>query len=197
MRFTRNEKNRAVALTGRASDSKSEGCGFESLLPCQIEEVVRGKKKIQMAIHRKEQGKIVRLSSFGLLLVMSLFVYFGLERFLNAYDLREPVYFSLAAYEVTLPRILSLVCAGVLLWFAWRWTHVKPRAVDFLVDVEGEMRKVVWPYNSEGRTFGEKTKELRTSSIVVVGVVIFLAYTLFLFDKGFSELMRIFLRTQG
>jgi hypothetical protein len=38
MRDLEFEGNRPVALTARASDSKSEGWGFESLLACHINE---------------------------------------------------------------------------------------------------------------------------------------------------------------
>lgn len=153
--------------------------------------------KGNMAMHRPGQGKIVRLSALGLLVILSLFLYVGLERFLNAYELGGILLLPNETYDITLPRAIGLLVAVVMLWFSWRWTQTKPKSVDFLVDVEGEMRKVVWPINPEGRTFGEKTRELRTSSFVVLGVVLFLAYTLFMFDAGFRLVFGLILGESG
>jgi hypothetical protein len=47
------ERDRPVALTARASDSKSEGWGFKSLLACQTLYVKRYKRNIRIT------GKIV------------------------------------------------------------------------------------------------------------------------------------------
>jgi len=82
---------------------------------------------------------------------------------------------QIAAFDALFIPIFSLSLAGVILlfglWFGYRLIHWMTFA-DFLISVEGEMAKVSWPGKGE----------IRSSTIVVLVVFVFLAGMLLLYD---------------
>jgi preprotein translocase SecE subunit len=129
------------------------------------------------------------------MLALALFSYQGISEVLSAYGLAEESWQLLVVQGKSfyLANAVALFVALFVSFVAFRLVFFKPKPVDFLIDVESEMKKTVWPINPEGRTIVEKTRELRTSSFVVVCVVLFMAYVLFFMDKGLSLLMRTIL----
>lgn len=70
---------------------------------------------------------------------------------------------------VTLPII------AVAAWLIWKMVGTSPRSADFLIDTEGEMRKVNWPARRE------VTGSTWVVIIVMVGMMTLLGVTDFLF----------------
>lgn len=146
-------------------------------------------------MHKPEHGRIARLSALGLMLGLSVFGYFGLQQFFSAYGLAEGSWIlsTVSGMSITLAHLIAgsiaVVMSGTSIWISL----LSPRCGDFLAEVEGEMRKSVWPLNMEAKGFMDKTHELRMSSTVVVFVVIFMAVVLACLDFGFERLMRVVL----
>ncbi|MGE4159334.1 MAG: preprotein translocase subunit SecE [Planctomycetota bacterium] len=146
-------------------------------------------------MHKPEHGRIARVSALSLMLGLSGFGFFGLQQFLAAYGLAEGswVLTNVSGMDVTLSHAIAAVLSlAMLLTSVWVCLF-HPKAGDFLAEVEGEMRKSVWPLNMEAKGFMDKTHELRMSSTVVVFVVIFMAIVLACLDFGFERLMRVVL----
>jgi preprotein translocase SecE subunit len=71
---------------------------------------------------------------------------------------------------------IVLVVLGVLLF---KLIGTRPKTCDFLIATEGEMRKVNWPTQ----------KEVKGSTMVVVGAVVGMAVLLFIADFLFHWIM--------
>lgn len=84
---------------------------------------------------------------------------------------------------------VTIPILAVAAWLIWKFTAVKPASSDFLIDTEGEMRKVNWPTRREvvGSTW--------VVIIVMVGMMTLLGVTDFLF-AGFFRLIGILESTQ-
>lgn len=83
--------------------------------------------------------------------------------------------------EITLYNATYVaVGAFVLLsWVVWRVFHWK-RSADFLIETEGELRKVAWP----------PRREFLGASLVVIILTVFFSGFLFAVDQGLSWLMQ-------
>ena len=79
-----------------------------------------------------------------------------------------------AALIVSIAVAVAMV-AGVV------WILNRPRAVDLLLETEGEMRKVSWP----------SRQEAWNSSVVVVLTVLFLMALLFFYDVALNFILRL------
>lgn len=137
-----------------------------------------------MAIHKPTQGKLVRWTSFILLALFAVFTITSLGSFFEMYDIfRKPLVGGL-----TIAYVMSSILGILIAYVAARHTLLKPKSCDFLIDVETELRKVAWPIDVEAKNFMDKTQQLRTSSIVVFCVILFLAFALFVYDYVFNTI---------
>jgi preprotein translocase subunit SecE len=112
------------------------------------------------AIYKRTQGKRVRQTTAGLVIV---WVVYGCYTLANGplMDASREVRF---AVPVTVGLILS--------WIAYRAVNI-PQFADFLIAVEVEMKKISWP--SLQRCF-------RAGAVVIV-TMFFMAAMLFLYDQ--------------
>jgi len=141
-----------------------------------------------MSILKPDQGKISRRAAFVLLMLFSVFAYFGLGAFFQGFaDAKSEdnifSFFGIVLFQgFTVAYALSTFIALIFAYLSYKITLAKPKTVDFLIDVETEMRKVAWPIDVEAKNFWDKTQQLRTSSLVVFFVILFLAGSLFVYD---------------
>ena len=124
----------------------------------------------RFGLYKPAQGKMVRQATFIAVAVLVVFGCFSLSNGLLGGD-DQPV-------RIGVPLgIWVLLC-----WVAFRVLNV-PQFADFLVSVESELEKVVWP----GR------KQVMQSTVVVIVTMLFLGAFLSgvdFFWKGFFTLIR-------
>lgn len=117
-------------------------------------------------LYKASQGRLVRQVTFIAIVLVVAFGCFSLSSgLLGGYD-EQPI-------RLGVPLGIWLV----LCWVAFRVVNL-PRFADFLISVESELEKVVWP----GK------KQVMQSTIVVIATMLFMG--LFLF--GVDMLWRVF-----
>ena len=135
-----------------------------------------------MAIYRKGEGLSSRGGAAGILFFTALF---GCRRLAGALDasfdwarrsLVPTPLGSLTGAWVVAGTFLAACAAG--LWILMN--HA--RAVDFLVDMEQELRKVSWPIDFTQARFADRYRELWQSSMIVIVSVVVMGVALFLYD---------------
>lgn len=113
----------------------------------------------RVGLYKPSQGRFVRQATFIAIALVVAFGCFSLSSgLLGSYQ--QPV-------RVGVPLAVWLL----LCWIAFRVVNV-PRFADFLISVESEMEKVVWP----GR------KQVLQSTVVVIVTMLFLGAFLFSVD---------------
>ena len=134
-----------------------------------------------MAIYRKGEGLwtrgIIAATLFGIAL-------FGCRRLAE----NLPKAFGWAR-SVLIPSIgltgawtvSGIVLAGCVAGLWVLLNHV--RAVDFLVDMESELRKVSWPMDLSQPRFADRYRELWQSSLIVIASVVVMGAALYGYDK--------------
>jgi preprotein translocase subunit SecE len=112
------------------------------------------------AIYKRTQGKRVRQTTAGLVIV---WVIYGCYTLANGplMDYSRPV-------RLAIPTVVGVV----LSWLAYRAVNI-PQFADFLIAVEVEMKKISWP--TLQRCF-------RAGAVVIV-TMFFMAAMLFLYDQ--------------
>jgi len=114
----------------------------------------------RFGLYKPTQGRLVRQATF---IAIALTVAFG------CFSLSAgPLGGEGEAISVGVPLVIWLL----LCWVAFRVVNV-PRFADFLISVESELEKVVWP----GR------KQVTQSTIVVIATMLFLGLFLFVVDQ--------------
>lgn len=113
----------------------------------------------KIGLYKPTQGKLVRQAT---VIAISVVVAFGCFR------LSESMIGSDKALRLGLP----IGIWAVLSWFAFRAVNF-PRFADFLVAVESELERVVWP----------SWKQVWQSSIVVIVTMLFFGALLFFVDR--------------
>ena len=118
---------------------------------------------MQFKIYKRGQGYYTRLYS-GLVLFMVVAI--------GCYQL----YQKLKVWDN--PWVWALIPAGVCAAFAAIafWILNRPSIADFLIAAEGELKKVSW----------SSRKEVATSTLIVISVVIFMSLMLLVADFGFQ-----------
>ncbi len=124
---------------------------------------------MKFSIYKRGQGKYTRLCTAFMLAAIVILGCLRLYQQLEA-----------ASWEISKNAhrwIETLVPVGVALVFTWLifWVVNTPKLADFMVDAEGEMKKVSW----------SSRKEIVVSTTVVVAVVAIMAVFLGLVDLGF------------
>lgn len=113
----------------------------------------------RFGLYKPNQGRLVRQATF---IAIALAVAFGCFSMSNE---------LLGSYEQPVRVGVPLVVWLLSCWVAFRVVNV-PRFADFLISVESELEKVVWP----GR------KQVMQSTIVVIVTMLFLGVFLAVVD---------------
>jgi preprotein translocase subunit SecE len=74
------------------------------------------------------------------------------------------------------------VCAGTVLiacTAAW-WVMNRPKVAEFLIQTQGELRRIAWP----------SRREYQAASVAVIALVLFLGLFVFVVDEGLSWLFQ-------
>jgi preprotein translocase subunit SecE len=112
------------------------------------------------AIYKRTQGKRVRQTTAGLIVVWGWFGCWTLST--------GPLMDSSRNMRVGIPVVLAAVVA----WLAYRLVNF-PQFADFLIAVEAEMKKISWP----------TLQHCFRSATVVILTMFLLAAILFLYDQ--------------
>jgi len=113
---------------------------------------------LQYRLYKRRQGKITRQVTFAAIAVSIV---------LGLWQLWDYMHDNKVPYLSFIPVVLLVL--GV--WAAFRLVNL-PEFADFLIAVEAEMKKVMWPDRGT----------LIRASIVVLVTIFFLAAVLFMFD---------------
>lgn len=96
-----------------------------------------------------------------------------------------PIRGSLNKTPMVHPRILQGVAAAIVLLIgaglAYYFAGTKPASVEFLISTDMEMKKVNW----------STKKDIKNSTLVVVGAAFLLAGVLFTIDVGFQAFFKL------
>jgi preprotein translocase subunit SecE len=112
------------------------------------------------AIYKRTQGKRVRQTTAGLIVVWGWFGCWTLST--------GPLMDSTRNIRVGVPTVL----AAVIAWLAYRLVNF-PQFADFLIAVEAEMKKISWP----------TLQHCFRSATVVIVTMFLLAAVLFFYDQ--------------
>ena len=112
------------------------------------------------AIYKRTQGKRVRQTTAGLIVVWGWFGCWTLST--------GPMMDANRDMRVGIPVVLAAVTA----WLAYRLVNF-PQFADFLIAVEAEMKKISWP----------SLQQCFRAAAVVIVTMFFLAAVLFLYDQ--------------
>jgi len=137
-----------------------------------------------MKPYKPDQGRVVRLTTFLACLVLVLWMCLNLY---EAFPSGSPVYQVLAGpvdvFGVNLSvTVMLLIAAGVFLvlglglYLFFNW----PKMGEFLIETEGELKKVSWP----------ERKEYVGASFAVVVLVVFIVVYLYAVDVGLSFVLQ-------
>ena len=127
-------------------------------------------------IYKQGQGVYARIAVAALL---GFFALFGLFELYAAIEGWEAVFVGPVQWKLVVVAVL-----GVLAAIAVALVINSPKAVDFLIVTEAEMRKVSWPSG----------KQLRQQSLVVIVTCVILSLIIFLADTLFGWIaLRIYL----
>lgn len=138
-----------------------------------------------LAIYKKEQGLWTRLTAF---LSCEAMLLWGVNNLYEVLPLEHSLYGSLyftrlIGVEINI-TYMTLICAGVFLLISslvfWFFNRQKP--ADFLIETEGELKKVSWPAGPE----------FIGASVAVMVVIVFTTVYLYLVDFGLSRLLMAF-----
>ncbi|MBI5366052.1 MAG: preprotein translocase subunit SecE [Planctomycetes bacterium] len=133
--------------------------------------------KEKLPLYKPNQGMIVRVSALGVLGAFAVFAAYALYQWpSNESWWRSPLIGDIV-WGLPFSALFFLALFGGVYFMAFN----HPKAADFLIETEAELRKVNWPARHE---------YLGSSFVVVVSVVV-LGGFLFLADTVVSHLMRL------
>ena len=140
----------------------------------------------QVKLYKPGQGMLVRWIAFGLVSLMVLFGCNSLYHFVAARsDWWMTVIFTFPVVDlaVTYGFVISLAVAALLCFVAYVFVPNHPRCAEFLIETEGELKKVNWPPRHEF---------LGSSFIVILSVMIISLYLMlvdFVLGRTVQELI--------
>jgi preprotein translocase subunit SecE len=120
-------------------------------------------------IYKRNQGRYIRLTTVISVMVIGAWGTYALAGKLGGYNVNTYVRFGIP--------LGLLIVLGVLMF----WIVNRPKAADFLIATEGEMKKVSW----------SSRKEVIGSTKVVIVTTFILAAILFLVDVVFANLFQL------
>lgn len=124
-------------------------------------------------MYKKNQGVIAKVSLLVTISLLLLYVSNGIYEYFILRELIEVV-----GLKLTLGHILGTVFFLVTFPLTGYLLFYNKKVVDFLVEVEGELRKVTWP---EYKPFSIRT-ELWRSSFVVITAMVVISVCVFIMD---------------
>ena len=134
------------------------GKGAASILP----------QLFRVGLYKPSQGRLVRQATF---IAIAVVAGFGALTLANG-----PLGSMQTPVRMGVPAVLWAACC----WLAYRAVNV-PKFADFLISVESELEKVVWP----GR------REVMQATVVVLATMLFLGAFLFAVDFFWKELFSL------
>jgi preprotein translocase subunit SecE len=137
---------------------------------------------MKLTLYKPEQGRAVRLACYLGVLVMVLWGCINLYHAFPSGALYETLVGPVDLFGVEL-RItpMLLISAGIFaalslaLYFFFNW----PKMAEFLIETEGELKRVSWP----------ERKEYVGASFAVVVLVIFIVVYLYAVDIGLTYVL--------
>lgn len=133
---------------------------------------------MKFEIYKRGQGKYTRLGSglgWGIIAALGCLALYGQLRTIDFENQRVGMWVS-----TMIPVGVFMLLAIIIFWLL-----NKPSIADFMIDAEGEMKKVSW----------SSRKEIMVSTIVVISVVIimgvFLGFADLLFSMFFTDVLGI------
>ena len=149
-----------------------------------------------MATYRRGEGTWSRSCSAGLLFCIALFGCTRLASFLATHATwGRRVFLSVPPVALTGAWMVAgalLAACAVGLWMLMNHARV----VDFLVDMESELRKVSWPVDRSQPKFSARYGELIQSSMIVIVSVLVMGVALFLYDATLGTGIQWILETK-
>ncbi len=135
-----------------------------------------------MSIYKGDQGRAVRLFALISVWVLSLWAAVNLYHALAPGEIPPDKIWAdwdLLGLKITISMYLipSIVLFAAMAVAAWIVSH-KPKVAEFLIETEGELKKISWPARKEW---------INSSLAVMVVIAIFIAY-LYVVDFGLSAL---------
>jgi len=125
---------------------------------------------MRFTIYKRGQGSYTRLgTAFGLALIVGLGC-------LRLFDQLRASDFGLSPNAEMWIQVMVPVLLFVVLSLFIHWVVNKPKIANFMIDAEGEMKKVSW----------SSRKEIFVSTFIVIIVVIVMAIFLGIADLGFQ-----------
>lgn len=123
--------------------------------------------------YKPSEGRLARMAVFWLLFILTVFgcnsLRYVLDGITGPGSMQETLFSVPLIGDVSTNVLISLIAIpAVVAFILYRWLN-KPKTADFLIEVEGELRKVAWP----------SFAETRGASIVVIVCVIVLMFFLF------------------
>lgn len=140
----------------------------------------------QVKLYKPGQGMLVRWIAFGL---VSLMILFGCNSLYHFVALRsnwwtDPIFtFPVIDVAVTYGFLVSAAVAAALCFVAYVFVVNHPKSAEFLIETEGELKKVNWPPRHEF---------LGSSFIVILSVMIISLYLMlvdFVLGRTVQELI--------
>ena len=142
---------------------------------------------INLRTYKRGQGKYSRALAFGGIGALAVFGAVSLYNSLLFPPLNEPFpggWGRVPGIDMDLtPALLIMLGAVTIIAVGLYWLNNRRKAVDFLIETEGELRKVAWPTQ----------EEVISSSIVVVITVFIMGMFIFLSDLILQGIMRSFI----
>lgn len=132
-------------------------------------------------VYRIDQGRILRVILFLLLILISGYILWEGFSALNVF-LKPSATDTLHSLVRSITNLVigSFVLIGGMIAI---WIH--PRSAQFLIEVEGEMTRVIWPTGKDTTRF----------TIILAIMVAVLAGLIFVIDNIFGPLQRWFLQS--
>jgi len=129
---------------------------------------------VRTSLYKRNQGRIARQITAAAVAIVIAIGAWCLSQWFDGHTEVSWMTQEWAKYGV--PVALALFGG----WAAYRLVNV-PAFADFLISVEAEMNKVSWP----------SRHELVKASIVVLCVIFFLAFTLYIYDLFWRQLLEL------
>ena len=117
--------------------------------------------------YKPQQGRLARTGALACFLLIG---FYAAYKWYQWSFLQEP-WFGKGTIYVGIIGALGLL--GALCWLGYSVAFVKPRPSEFLIDLDGELRKVVWPKTQP--LFDPKTEAWGHTYVVIVAAAIFAA----------------------
>jgi len=141
---------------------------------------------VQVKLYKPGQGTLVRWIAFGLVSLMVLFGCHSLNAFIAGQSDRLGTALATVPvldFGVTYAILISTGLAAVLCFVAYMFVVNHPKSAEFLIETEGELKKVNWPPRHEF---------LGSSFIVILSVMIISLYLMlvdFVLGKTVQQLI--------